>query len=172
MRPFRTHGSGTFERNGFRSIGDNVIFEPGVLVFHPERISLGSNIYIGHQTILKAYFNSDMTIADDVWVGQQCFFHSAGGITIESGVGIGPGVRMLTSSHRTEGRGAILEAPLEFAPIVVERDSDIGVGAILLPGAVVGRGAQIGAGAVVTGRIPDFAIAAGVPAKVVRFREG
>ena len=79
---------------------------------------------------------------------------------------------MLTSSHRTDAEGPIIAAPLDFAPILVRQDSDIGVGAILLPGAIIGRGAQIGAGALVTGVIPDFAIAVGVPARVIRYREG
>jgi len=171
MRRFSTHGTGAFERADFSSIGEDVIFEAGVLVFHADRISIGSNVYIGHQTILKAYFKNELVIGNDVWIGQQCFFHSAGGITIENGVGIAPGVRMLTSSHRTDAEGPIIGAPRDLAPILVRQDSDIGVGAILLPGAIIGRGAQIGAGALVTGEIPDFAIAVGVPARVIRYRE-
>jgi acetyltransferase-like isoleucine patch superfamily enzyme len=63
-----------------------------------------------------------------------------------------------------------LASPLEFAPIVVEDDSDIGVGAIILPGVRIGRGAQIGAGAVVTRDVPAYAVAAGNPARVLRMR--
>ena len=44
------------------------------------------------------------------------------------------------------------------------------MGCILLPGATLGRGVQIGAGAVVSGDVPDLAVAAGVPARVLRFR--
>ena len=53
---------------------------------------------------------------------------------------------------------------------VVEADSDLGVGAVILPGVRIGRGAQIGAGAVVTRDVPPFAVAAGNPARVLRFR--
>jgi len=147
------------------------VFEPGVLVFHPETIRLGSNIYIGHQAILKGYFRNELTIGDDTWIGQQSFFHSAGGLRIGSRVGIGPGVKIITSYHKEEGHEIpILYSDLEFAEVVIEDDSDLGVGAIILPGVRVGRGSQIGAGSVVTQDVEPFSVAAGVPARLIRKR--
>ena len=167
----RTHGTGAFAPEDFKALGDGCVFESGVLVFHPENILLGRNIYVGHQTILKGYFKNQMRIGDETWIGQQCFFHSAGGITIGARVGIGPGVKILTSTHAEAGREMpILFSPIEMAAVVIEDDADIGVGAIILPGVTIGRGAQIGAGAVVTSDVPAYAVAAGVPAKVLRDR--
>ena len=54
--------------------------------------------------------------------------------------------------------------------VVVGNDVWIGHGAIVLPGVQIGTGAAIGAGAVVSKDVPAFAVAAGVPAKVIRFR--
>jgi acetyltransferase-like isoleucine patch superfamily enzyme len=167
----RTHGTGQFVPEQFKRLGPDCVFEPGVLVFHPENISLGTNVYVGHQTILKGYYKNEMVIGDETWIGQQCFLHSAGGITIGARVGIGPGVKMLTSMHAEAGREVpVLFSPIALAPVVVEDDADVGVGAILLPGVTVGRGAVVGAGAVVSRSIPPYAVAAGVPAKVLRFR--
>ena len=42
-----THGTGLFEKHQFRKLGRHVVFEAGVLVFHPETISIGDNVYIG-----------------------------------------------------------------------------------------------------------------------------
>ncbi len=141
------------------------------MVFHPENVHLGRNVYVGHRAILKGYYKNELRIGDETWIGQQCFFHSAGGIAIGARVGIGPGVRILTSQHREAGRQTpILFSPVDFAPVVIEDDADIGVGATILPGVRIGRGAQIGAGAVVSRDIPAYAVAAGVPAKVLRFR--
>ncbi len=56
--------------------------------------------------------------------------------------------------------------------IVIEDDAWIGANAIIVSGAHVGRGAVIGAGSVVTGVIPPYAIAAGVPARVIGERKG
>ena len=162
----RSHGTGAFSPAQFARLGSGVVLEAGVLVFHPENIEIGDDVYVGHQTILKGYHKNRITIGDGAWIGQQCFLHGAGGITIGRNVGIGPGVKIVTSSHRLDQiERPILKSDLEFAPVVVEDDSDIGTGAILLPGVRVGRGAQVGAGAVVTRDVAERGIVAGVPAR-------
>lgn len=167
----RSHGTGQFRPEDLASCGEGCVFEAGALVFHPERVHLGHNVYVGHYAILKGYHANDLAIGDETWIGQQCFLHSAGGLHIGDRVGIGPGVRILTSHHREAGRDKpILESPLRFAPVTIGDGADLGVGAIVLPGVSVGRGAQIGAGAVVTADVPDYGIAAGVPARVLRER--
>ncbi len=172
VRPARrSHGSGEFRPEQFARLGQGVVFEPGVLVFHPETIEIGDHVYVGHQTILKGYHSGRLVIGDGTWIGQQCFLHSAAAITIGQDVGIGPGVKVLTSAHRLdEVDKPILHSTVDFAPVVIGDGSDIGVGTIVLPGVRIGRGAQVGAGAVVTEAIPDYAIAAGIPARVLRSR--
>ena len=93
----KSHGNGLFELNQFKKIGENVIFEDNIMVFNPENISLGNNIYIGHYTILKGYYKNEMIIDDGTWIGQCCFLHSGAGIIIGKSVGIGPYVKILTS---------------------------------------------------------------------------
>ena len=168
----RSHGSGEFSPTDFAKLGQKVVFESGVLVFHPENIEIGDNVYIGHNTILKGYYNNTMIIGQGTWIGQQCFFHSAGGLMIGQHVGIGPGVKIVTSSHRLDDvEKPILHSPLRFAPVVIDDDCDIGVGAIILPGVHIGRGAQVGAGAVVVSDVETYAVAAGVPAKTIDMRK-
>ena len=168
----RSHGSGAFDPSDLARLGSDVVFEPGVLVFHPENIEIGDDVYIGHYAILKGYHRNTMVIGSGTWIGQQCFLHSAGGIVIGRDVGIGPQARFLTSAHGLGDRDRpILHGPLELAPIHVEDGADIGVGATLLPGVTVGRCAQVGAGAVVTQDVAPFAIVAGVPAHVLKLRD-
>jgi acetyltransferase-like isoleucine patch superfamily enzyme len=171
VSPFKSHGTGRVDHAQFAAIGSNVVLEPGVLIFHPEVVHLGSNIYVGHNTILKGYFRNSLTIGDDTWIGQQCFFHSAGGLRIGNRVGIGPSVKIITSRHKEEGRTVpILYSDLELAAVLIEDDCDVGVGAIILPGVRIGRGSQIGAGAVVTADVEPFSVVAGVPARLLRSR--
>lgn len=167
----RSHGTGRFTPESLKACGEGCVFEEGALIFHPESVSLGRNVYVGHQAILKGYYRNEMVIGDYTWIGQQCFFHSAGGITIGARVGVGPGVKVLTSTHAEAGRDVpVLFSPVETAPVVIEDDSDIGINAVILPGVRVGRGAVVGAGAVVTEDVPPYAVVAGVPARVLRFR--
>ena len=78
---------------------------------------------------------------------------------------------MLFRSHQEAGRDLpVLFSPVDFAPVVIEDDADLGVGSVILPGVTIGRGAVIGAGAVVAADVPPYAVAAGVPARVLRYR--
>ena len=171
VKLYASHGTGEFRREQFAAIGEHVIFEAGVLVFHPETISLGQNLYIGHGAVLKGYYDSRMSIGDNTWIGQQVFIHSSGGVTIGRNVGIGPAVKILTSRHREEGiHIPIIQSEVERAPVVIEEDCDIGIGSIILPGVTLGRGTQVGAGAVVTRSVAPYSVVAGVPARVMRNR--
>lgn len=171
MKQFASHGTGEIERKLFAEIGDNVIFEPGALVFHPEHIFLGDNVYLGHYAILKGYYKNRMVVGSNVWIGQHCLLHSAGGLTIGNNVGIGPGVRITSARHDERGRDTpILFADLTMAPVLLKDECNIGVNAVILSGVTVGRGAQVGAGAVVVSDVPDYAVVAGVPARVQRYR--
>lgn len=170
-KPARSHGSGQFAPHELAHLGSGVVFEPGVLVFHPEAIRIDDNVYVGHNTMLKAYHQNTMEIGRDTWIGQGCFLHSAGGLTIGRAVGIGPMVKILTSQHAAdETRLPVLHTKLDFAPVVIEDGADIGVGSIVLPGVRIGEGAIVGAGAVVTRSVPPYTVVAGVPAKVMRQR--
>jgi acetyltransferase-like isoleucine patch superfamily enzyme len=168
----RSHGSGAFDRADLAACGEGTVFEAGALVFHPENVEIGRDVYVGHHAILKGYYRNRMRIGDGTWIGQLAFLHAAGGLTIGARVGIGPGVKIITSRHELPRDRSlpIMDGALELAPVELEDGCDVGVGAIVLPGVRIGRGAQIGAGAVVTHDVPAGAIAAGVPARVTRQR--
>jgi len=167
----KSHGTGEFKPEDFRRLGKGVIFEKGVLVFYPENIEIGGNVYVGHYTILKGYYKNTMVIGDHTWIGQQCFLHSAGGLRIGKAVGIGPKVIILTSQHEALDRDLpVYFTPLKFAEVVLEDGCDIGAGAIILPGVRIGEGAIVGAGSVVTCDVPPYEIWAGVPARRIRAR--
>lgn len=171
MAPIKSHGTGRATRKQFAHIGENVVIERGVLVFHPEHIHIGDNVYIGHNSILKGYYKNSMIIGNGTWIGQQCFFHSAGGITIGADVGIGPAVKIITSFHQGVPEGIpIMKSPLVFKPVIIEDGADIGVSSTILPGVTIGKGAQVGAGAVVTSDVDPYTIVAGVPARFMRNR--
>jgi acetyltransferase-like isoleucine patch superfamily enzyme len=162
----KSHGTGLPPWE-FAQLGDEVVFEHGVLVFHPENILIESEVYVGHYSILKAYFQNQMKIGRGTWIGQQCFFHSAGGLEIGRDVGIGPGVKIITSSHQLDQSPElpIMKRPLAFAKVVIGDGCDIGMNAVILPGVMLGKNVQVGAGAVVTKSFGDGAVIKGIPAR-------
>jgi acetyltransferase-like isoleucine patch superfamily enzyme len=165
----RSHGTGQCSRSELAACGEGTVIETGVLIFHPDRVELGRDVYVGHQAILKGYYKNRLVVGDGSWIGQQAFLHAAGGLTLGRRVGVGPAVRILTSRHAlpADPAAAILDGELELEPVVLEDGCDIGVAAVILPGVTVGRGAQVGAGAVVTRDVAPGAIVAGVPARVL-----
>jgi len=87
--------------------------------------------------------------------------------------GIGPGARILGSAHT----GLPIDVPvsqtdLDIKPVRIHEWVDVGTNAVILPGVTVGKGAIVGAGAVVRSDVPAFAIVAGVPARFIRWRDG
>src|SRR5262245_62523284 len=102
FRKVRSRGSGAIDQARFKECGEHVIFEHGALAFHPENISIGSNVYVGHYAILSGYYKNEMRIGSNVWIGQQCY-----GLVIGDGVGNGPGV----DSRSQDGRSGAAQPP-------------------------------------------------------------
>lgn len=92
-------------------------------------------------------------------------------ITIGRNVWVTAGCQLLCHqrdlSYYEKGK-PVMDLPLKYAPIVIKDGAHIGIGSIIMPGVTIGEGAVIGAGAVVTKDVPDYCLAVGVPAKVIK----
>lgn len=105
------------------------------------------------------------------YIGAHAVLGAGGGIRIGNHVLIGQNVNIHAESHVfADATRRIDEQGLSYRGVVIEDDVWIGSKATIVDGVTVGRGAVIGAGAVVTRSIPPFAIAVGVPARVVGTR--
>ena len=92
-------------------------------------------------------------------------------ITIGKNVWVTRGVMLLCHQRNLaqyEIDKPVMDCELVYKPIVINDGAHIGIGAIIMPGVTIGKGAVIGAGSVVTRDIPDYCVAAGVPAKVIK----
>src|ERR1051326_3637610 len=90
-------------------------------------------------------------IADDLLVVEE--LADTSNLTIRDRVSIGPRVTLVTSSHPNNSLIRSF-APVRKGPIVIEADAWIGAGAVVLPGVTIGRGAVVGANAVVVSDVP------------------
>lgn len=110
-------------------------------------------------------------IGEHSYVGCNAVIGAGGGIRIGSNVLMGQCVNMHAEKHVfADPNRLIREQGVSYQGVVVEDDVWIGSKATILAGVTVGRGAVIGAGAVVTRSVPPYAIAVGVPARVIDFR--
>ena len=138
--------------------------------FFAKRIakSVGKNVNIEKQ----AHFTPGLSIGDTSGVGIMCEVN--GLVTIGNNVMMGPEVVIYSQSHKYDR----IDIPMceqgfsEYKEVVIGDDVWIGRRAIIMPGVHIGKGCIIGAGAVVTKNIPDYSVAAGVPARVVKSRLG
>jgi acetyltransferase-like isoleucine patch superfamily enzyme len=127
--------------------GDPV--DESLTVFPPFYCEFGKNLHLGR----------------DVFLNMGCRFQDTGGITIGDGSLVGHGSTLTTLNH---GMDPDRRADMTPAPVVLGRKVWLGAGVTVVPGVTIGDGAVIGAGAVVTKDVPANAVAAGVPARVIR----
>jgi acetyltransferase-like isoleucine patch superfamily enzyme len=157
-------------RAAAREVGDELQVGAGVGFKHLDRFAIGRGVFIGAQTYLQGRFDGTCVIGDHVWIGPHSYF-DARDLVIEDYVGWGPGAKVLGSAHTGYPIDVpIVQTDLEIKPVRIEAWADIGTNAVVLPGVTVGRGSIVGAGAVVTKDVPPFAVVAGVPARVIRYR--
>lgn len=110
-------------------------------------------------------------IGDDSGLGINCKVR--GPLTIGNCVMMGPDVIILTSTHNTQSVDIPMCKQQDVAkiPVIVGNDVWIGARVIIMPGVTIGTGCIIGAGAVVTKDVPDYAVVGGVPAKIIKYRK-
>lgn len=151
-------------------VGHALRVGPGVVLVHPETMQLGDSVFIGAQAMIQGRFDGTCRVGNHVWIGPQAYL-DARQVVIEDYVGWGPGAKLLGSSHTGEPVNVpIISTDLLIKPVFVGYGADIGTNATILPGVRIGAHAIIGAGAVVTQDVPDYAVVAGVPARVLRSR--
>jgi UDP-2-acetamido-3-amino-2,3-dideoxy-glucuronate N-acetyltransferase len=140
-----------------------------VRIFQPELVNL-YGCSIGDETKIGAF----VEIQKNASVGKRCKVSShtfiCEGVSIEDGVFVGHGVMFTNDVYPravNEDGSQQTEADWQVVPTKVKQRASIGSNATILAGVTIGESALVGAGAVVTKDVPDFAIVAGVPARVI-----
>jgi acetyltransferase-like isoleucine patch superfamily enzyme len=160
---------------------DNVRLGRGVYLDHgvylhacPGGISIGADSLVMKNAILHVYNfrdlpHSHITIGARSLIGESCILRGQGGITIGDDVYLGTLVQLLAVNHVfSDPNRPISHQGITARGISIADGAWIGSGAIVLDGVTIGRNAVIGAGAVVTKDVPDYCVAVGNPARVVR----
>lgn len=139
-------------------------------------IHIGSNSVIMHDARIEAVylyagdsFSPCIQIGNNVDIQQRVHITCAESVVIEDSVSILPDV-LITDIHHPYADVTLPPKMqhLEHRPVSIGAESIIGMGARILPGVKIGKHCCIGANAVVAGDIPDYSLAVGIPAVVVK----
>ena len=128
----------------YNQIGENSIIYNQLTVVRPKNVTIGKNVTVMNGVLMM----------------------SAGGITIEDNVMIAANVQLISNNHDPYDRYVIT-----CKPILIKEGAWIGAGATILPGVTIGKYAIIGANSIVNKNIPDYGVAVGSPAKVIKYLE-
>lgn len=134
-------------------------------------ITIGANVRIGDNARLSIYGAKAKIIIDDgVYAGANISIITADTVKIEKNVLLASYISIIGHNHgmNPESKDNYGKQPLLGAPTCIKEGAWIGERVCILPGVTIGKKAIIGSGSVVTKNIPDYSIAVGNPAKVLK----
>jgi acetyltransferase-like isoleucine patch superfamily enzyme len=173
------------------AIGKSCLIEEDVRIHVPQRIHMGSRVFVGQYCYLDGQ-QSFLRLGDDVHLARFCTLRAGErGIELHDGVGVNtrsyldgnggleigpntllsPGVQIITGNHvHSDPSIPIKHQGTEYGRVTIGADCWLGTNVVILPGVRIGDGAVVGAGAVVTKDVPELAVSVGVPARTVGHR--
>lgn len=143
-------------------LGNHTVIDDFVVIGNGCRI--GENCKIHY----FSHIDDDVVIGNNVKIQNNVMVPH--GVTLEDGVFVGPSVVFTNDKHP---RSVTLDGKLKtgddwtMTPTVIKEGASLGGGAVIVCGVTIGRWAMVGAGALVTKDVPDYALVVGCPAKVV-----
>ena len=125
---------------------------------------------------VKLINKKTIDLSDNVWIGHYALIDGIGGVTIGKGVHVSSHcviyshssqdtIRLLGDHYMDEETA--LRPGYKIKPVTIGDYTFIGTSSVILPGSTIGKGCIIGAGSVVNGIIPDYAIASGNPVQII-----
>lgn len=188
---------GKFYPKLLKSAGRGLVMGRNINLRHPRRISIGNGVFIDDNCTLDAKGKSEegIRLGDGVALARNTILSCKGGsITVGNNSNISANCMLISESSLAIGENVLIaglcyiiaggnhgidrvDIPIIRQQVVqkggvrIEDNAWLGANVTILDGVTIGRDSIIGAGAVVTRDIPEFAIALGVPAKVVKYRK-
>lgn len=149
FKPFRLF----FQKRKIGKIGNNSEIRPYCTIIGTGQIEIGNNVIIPGETYLVANPNE-----------------KSAKIIIEDDVLFGPRVAVYCSTHKfNDPTLPVRNQGYSGKTTIIKSGAWLGVNSVIMPGITIGKNAVIGANSVVTKDIPNFAVAVGSPARVVRY---
>lgn len=155
--------------NNLSECGNNVTISRGVKLNRPGNIRIGSYVHIGNKTVLNAgeIPSGKIYIENGVSIDKDCYIDYSGDIVLRKDSHIAWGVYISTHSHGYDYKAKPKGSSLEIC-----EHAFIGAKSIILSQCnYIGKYSVIGTGSVVTKDVPDYAVVAGNPARIIKMLE-
>jgi acetyltransferase-like isoleucine patch superfamily enzyme len=169
---------GTRRAEGFGSFGEgSIVAFPPASLYGEAHIHLGAGTLVAPWATLAAGYGPDQLDVPEraLVIGDRCVVGIRTGIVAHESIEVGDDVWFGQDVFVTDANHGFddLDVPIgrqigKHEPVSIGAGSWIGHGAVILPGACIGRGVVVAAGSVVRGEVPDHCVVAGVPARVVK----
>lgn len=167
----------------FHSCGTGCFFGKFIKLRGAKYVDIANRVTLGQGLVLEAFdkyrdecFKPTIKIGNDVNIGDFSHLSCINGIVIKDNVRMGRKVFITDNAHGASDRSLLDMRPnlrplASKGPVVVEENVWIGEMVSIMPGVTIGRGAIVGANAVVTKDVPPYSLVAGNPAKVIKMIE-
>jgi len=162
---------------GFGSFGHlSIIKRPHKILGDKKCVSIGSDVFIAERSFISLVtydngkqYTPELIIGDNVRIGSDLHISCMSRIVIENNVLMSGRIFIGDSIHDYHDitKPIINQPMITTGNVRVKEGAFIGINVCILPGVTIGRNSVIGAGAVVTSSVPDYAIAGGVPARIL-----
>jgi acetyltransferase-like isoleucine patch superfamily enzyme len=185
-----------FYKSLFGKVGKNVVFGKSLTIRHPHKIDIGDNVVIDDYAVLDAKGiqndgivignevmigrntaisckNGNITIGDNSNIAMNCFIQSAKNVEIGKNVLFSAYCYVIGGGdHKTDRTDIPIIAQAQVVQgITVEDNCLVGAGVMIQDGVIIKRDSIVGTGSVVTNSLPEFSIAIGSPARVIKNRK-
>jgi galactoside O-acetyltransferase len=167
---------------GVDRIGEDTVIHAGVEILKENPQGDGRGLFVGSKCIIYprnrlvlgdmgANPQASITIGDHVQINAGGYLSGEGGLTIGDYALIGANSCLISAGHQIHDPDRLIQQQgLTYGRIIIGRGAWIGAGAIVLQGVMVGDGAVVGAGAVVCKDVPPLAVVVGNPARIIKYR--
>jgi acetyltransferase-like isoleucine patch superfamily enzyme len=155
--------------------------EVNINIRNKDKFHIGEGSLIGKYTTIYVendgrynHDNSNLKIGDHTYIGEYNNIRASGGsIIIGNYCAISQHISIIASNHSIKKKEFIGKQPWSLVNnyIVIKDDVWIGANSVILPGVTIGQGAVVAAGSIVTKDVPEYAIVAGNPARIIKYRE-
>jgi acetyltransferase-like isoleucine patch superfamily enzyme len=153
-------------------IKPNTFLSRGFLNGQKGEITIGSQCELSRGVIIKAY-GGRVNINKNTFLGEYVCIYGHGDVEIGENTLIAMHTCIVSSNHTIPDKATLIRSQGDILlPVKIGNDVWIGAGVKVLGGVTIGDGCVVGAGSVVTKSLPPYAIAMGVPAKIVSYRNG